>query len=144
MTELKQNLPKLGPYHSALNERQMQLVKLIKSGDVNLELKTAINQDIPGLRKKRIPFSVTPSTQRWVKPFTSIERNGVVNWGLARNWARFAFPILPLFWMFYIMQPTLHGTVYRQQFNNYQWESTYLKLTTVRPPPMEQSITRIA
>ena len=49
MTELRQNLPKLGPLHSSIHEKQMHIVDLIKKGEVKLELRVDINQNIPGL-----------------------------------------------------------------------------------------------
>ena len=95
------------------------MVNLIKSGDVKCEMKVNINMNIPGLRKKKVPFSKTPSSHRWIKPFHSYERNGVLNWSLARNWSRFAFPFLPLFWLMYMMQPMIHGNTYFKENNNF-------------------------
>ena len=144
MSELKQNLPKLGPQHSSLHEKQMHIVDLVKKGELKLELWCDINMNIPGLRKRAAPGAQLITSKRWWRPFHSFERNGVLNWGIQRNWVRFSWPFLPLFWCFYTMHPLLHGVVYKQQYNNYQWEGGYLKTTLARPPPMEQSLVRIA
>ena len=100
--------------------------------------------EIPGLRKKRTPFSASPSNQRWWAPFMSYERNGILNIGLSRNWVRLAFPLLPLFFFVYMWEPILHGTIYIQQYNNFQWEGVYYKFGSNRPVYTDNTITRLA
>jgi hypothetical protein len=51
--DLYQNLPKIGPAFSHIDEKQGQVVNMIKRYDVAPQLKVKINQDIPGLRKKK-------------------------------------------------------------------------------------------
>ena len=75
---------------------------MIKRYEVAPQLKVKINQDIPGLRKKPKAFGLKPTNTRWWASFTSYERNGILNIGLSRNWTRIAFPILPLFFYFYM------------------------------------------
>ena len=107
---------------------------MIKRYDVAPQLKVKINQDIPGLRKKKRAFSVKPTNTRWWSPFSSYERNGYLNIGLSRNWVRIAFPCVPLFFIMYMWQPLVHGTIYNQHYNNYQWEGIYYKYTANRMP----------
>ena len=117
---------------------------MIKRYEVAPQLKVRINQDIPGLRKKKKAFSAKPSNRRWWAPFTSYERNGYLNLGLSRNWTRIAFPMLPLFWMCYMWQPVIHGNIYNQHYNNYQWEGVYYKYSGVKMIYNDQTITRLA
>ena len=112
MSELSQNLPKIGPYHSSIHEKQMHIVELIKKGEVKLELRCDINQNIPGLRKKKHVGAMSAASQWWWKPFHSYERNGAMHWVTARNWARFVWPFIPLWFCFYIAIPMLHGNIY--------------------------------
>ena len=103
-----------------------------------------INRDIPGLRKKREPFCRKPTNRRWWSPFISYERNGILNVGLSRNWVRLVFPLVPLFFYFYDWQPLIHGTVYIQHHNNFEWESVYYKYQTSRMPMVDNTISRLA
>ena len=117
---------------------------MIKRYDVAPQLKVKINQDIPGLRKKKRAFSAKPTNTRWWSPFSSYERNGYLNIGLSRNWVRIAFPCVPLFFIMYMWQPIVHGTIYNQHYNNYQWEGIYYKYTANRMPMVDNTITRLA
>ncbi len=107
-------------------------------------MKVKINQDIPGLRKKKKAFSTKPSNTRWFSSFISYERNGYINVGLSRNWTRLAFPVLPLFFFVYMWEPLIHGHIYIHHFNNYQWETVYFKFGSTRPTYTDNTITRLA
>ena len=87
---------------------------------------------------------VTPSSHRWYRKFHSYERNGVMNWMLSANWTRIVFPCVFMFFCFYMIQPVLHGSIYINQYNMYQYEAIYAKLTWNRCPPAMQVLTRIA
>ena len=117
---------------------------MIKNYEVDPQLKVRINQEIPGLRRKNVPFSEKPSNKRYWAPFISYERNGLLNIGLSRNWTRLAFPILPVFFIIYMWEPLTHGHVYIQHFNNFQWEGVYYKYGSNRPLYTDQTITRLA
>ncbi len=117
---------------------------MIKRYEVAPQLKVKINQDIPGLRKKKKAFSAKPANRRWWASFSSYERNGILNVGLSRNWTRIAFPALPLFWMMYMWQPVIHGNIYNQHFLNYQWEGIYYKYTANKMSYTDNTITRLA
>ena len=142
--DIYQNLPKIGPAFSAIDDKQQQVVDMVKRFEVEPQMKIRINQDIPGLRKKKVAFSVKPANQRWWAPFISYERNGFLNVALSRNWTRIAFPFVPLFFFFYMWQPLIHGTIYIKHYNNYQWEGIYFKDTQNRLPYTDNTITRMA
>ena len=142
--DIFQNLPKIGPGFSHIDEKQQAVVNMIKRYEVAPQLKIAINQDIPGLRKKKKAFSVKPSNKRWWAPFASYERNGYLNVGLSRNWVRVAFPIMPLFFFMYMWQPIIHGTIYKDHYNNFQSEGVYYKFHANRPLYTDNTITRLA
>ena len=144
MTDLKQTLLKIGPQHSTIHEQQAEIVKLMKGFEIKAECHCTVNRNIPGLRKKNVPFLEKPVSGRWYRKFHSYERNGVLNWGLSANWVRIVFPIVPLFLFVYTIGPCLNGTQYIQQNCNYQWESVYPKFNGVRMPNMFSTITRIA
>ena len=144
MNDLRQTLPKIGPQHSSIHEKQAEIVKLIKNFEIKPQLHWMVNQNIPGLRKKNFPFSKRPASQRWFRPFHSYERNGCMNWHLSANWARIVYPLTFAFFAVYMMNPVMHGSIYIQQWNNFQWESVYPKLNWNRPPIMTQCITRVA
>ena len=112
--------------------------------EVKPQMICSVNQNIEGLRKKRVPFSNKPSTWRLWEPIHFFERNGAINFWLAKNWIRFAFPMIPAFFFMYIAQPILHGTVYVKHYNNYQWEAIYFKFSTNRHLMCDQTITRLA
>ena len=117
---------------------------MIKRYEVSPQMKIKINQDIPGLRKKNKAFSVKPVNKRLWAPFASYERNGYLNVGLSRNWTRLAFPILPMFFFMYMWQPLIHGSIYANHHNNYQWEGVYYKFSANRPLFTDNAITRLA
>ena len=144
MTDLKQNLTRIAPMHSTIHEKQKEVVKLIKNFEIEPVMHCNVNKNIPGLRKKSEPFIRKPSSHRWYRSFHSFERNGVLNWGVSANWTRFVFPTLILFWCMYTFQPVLHGSVYINQFNNFQHEAVYAKMNWNKTPIMTQCITRIA
>ena len=117
---------------------------MIKRYEVQPQLKVRINQDIPGLRKKKTAFSPKPANSRWWAPFSSYERNGILNIGLSRNWVRLCFPIVPMFLFTYMWMPVIHGTIYINHFNNYQWEGVYYKYSGNRMVYVDNTITRLA
>ena len=117
---------------------------MIKRYEVAPQLKIKINQDIPGLRKKKKAFGVKPSNTRWWAPFASYERNGYLNIGLSRNWVRISFPALAIIFMVYMWEPVIYGNIYNKHYNNFQWETVYAKFTTQRPVYTDNTITRLA
>ena len=139
-----QSLKKIGPRYSPIAEKQAQVVQMIKRYELKPEIKTNINLEIPGLRRKRVAFSCTPSHKRWWDPLSSMERNGMVNVFPQRNWARFIFPTVPMFFFFYMLQPAIHGTVYNKHYENFQTESVYHKYGSIRMPYCDNTISRLA
>lgn len=117
---------------------------MVKRYELRPELKTRVNLDIPGLRKKKTAFSAKPSNKLWWAPLGSLERNGMQNVFPARNWARFIFPAVPMFFFIYMMEPVIHGNVYYLYFNNFQWESVYHKYGSNRMVYTDNTITRLA
>ena len=117
---------------------------MIKRYEIKPELKTNINMDIPGLRKKKTAFSCTPANRRFWQPFGSLERNGMVNVFPSRNWPRFVWPAVPMFFFIYMLQPVIHGHIYRMHYNNYQAESIYHKMGAIRIIYCDNTITRLA
>ena len=142
--EINQNLKKIGPTYSTTGEKQAQVVQMIKRYEVKPELKCSINMNIPGLRKKKVAFAVKPNNKVWWQSWSSLERNGMLNVGLSRNWPRLMFPMVPMFFFFYSLQPVIHGTVYKQAYNNYQWETVYHKYGANRITYVDNTITRLA
>jgi hypothetical protein len=63
--EIHQNLKKIGPTYSTMAEKQAQIVQMIKRYEVKPELKCHINMNIPGLRKKKTPFSTKPNNKAY-------------------------------------------------------------------------------
>ena len=142
--DIYQNLPKIGPAFSHIDDKQQQVVNMIKRYEVAPQLKIKINQDIPGLRKKKKAFAARPANTRWYASFISYERNGFLNVGLSRNWVRVVFPLVPLFFFTYMWQPVIYGNIYNQHFNNFQWETVYFKYGSSRPVYTDNTITRLA
>jgi len=68
----------------------------------------------------------------------------MLNVGLSRNWPRLLWPMAPMFLFAYSLQPALHGTVYIQAYNNYQWETVYHKFGSNRITYVDNTITRLA
>jgi hypothetical protein len=117
---------------------------MIKRYEIKPELKANINMEIPGLRKKRVAFSTRPANKRYWSPLGSMERNGMVNVFPSRNWARFIFPTVPMFFFIYMLQPVIHGVIYMKHYNNYQWETVYHKYGSNQMPYCDNTITRLA
>ena len=115
---------------------------MIKRQEIKPQLECAVNQNIQGLRKKVAPFAKKPSTHRWYHPFATLERNGQLNVGITRNFVRFMFPIVPMFFFFYIGQPVIHGNIYVKHYDNFQWDSLYFKFSMNRPLFTDQTITK--
>ena len=109
--DIHQNLRQIGPNYSQTDEKQRQVVQMIKRMEIKPELRTRVNLDIPGLRKKKTPFSATPNNRRLWDSWSSFERNGMINVGLSRNWVRLIFPTVPVFFFIYMMSPVIHGNV---------------------------------
>ena len=105
-------MPKIAPTFSHTDEKQDQVVKLIKRFEVEPQLKVRINQNIPGLRKKKHAFGAKPNNRVWWSSFSSFERNGYINVGLSRNYVRIFYPLLPMTFLVYFMQPVVSGTYY--------------------------------
>ncbi len=137
-------MPKIGPGFSHVDEKQQKVVTMIKQYEVAPQMKVRINQDIPGLRKKKKAFGLKPANKRWWAPFASYERNGYLNVGLSRNWVRLAFPLVIPFFFVYMWQPIIHGTIYINHYHNYQWESVYYKYQGNRMVYTDNTITRLA
>ena len=142
--DLNQNLRQYGPNFSVTDEKQRQVVAMIKRFEVKPELRTRVNLEIPGLRKKKTAFAATPNNKYLWEKWSSFERNGMLNIGLSRNWVRLVFPAVPMFFFIYMWQPVLHGTVNNQHYMNYQWKGVYFKYGADRLPMVDTSITRIA
>ena len=142
--DLYQNLPKIGPQFSTMDEKQGQIVSMIKKYEIKPHLQVAVNQNIPGLRKKKVAFGRKPNNRSFFASWISYERNGILNIGLSRNWVRIAYPLVPAFFFVYMWNPIIHGVTYIQQYNNYQWETVYFKYGTNRPLYTDQTITRLA
>ena len=66
----------------------------------------------------------------------------MINIGITKNFVRFMFPFVPMFFFFFIAQPIIHGNIYIMHYNNFQWESIYFKFTMNRPLFTDQTITR--
>ena len=142
--EINQNLKKIGPTYSTTGEKQAQIVSMIKRFEIKPEIKCSINMAIPGLRKKKTAFSSKPNNKRLWQSFGSFERNGMLNVGLSRNWPRLVWPMVPMFFFAYMLQPVIHGTVYKQAYNNYQYETVYHKYGANRILYVDNTITRLA
>ena len=127
--DLHQKLKKIGPKWSTINEKQNQVVEMLKRGELKPEMKCRVNMDIQGLRKKSTPFAKKPNNKALWETWASFERNGMLNIGLSRNWVRLMFPFVPAFLMMYIGMPYMHGACYINHFNNFQWECVYHKFT---------------
>ena len=112
--------------------------------EVRPQMVCHINQDIPGLRKKRVAFAAKPSSQRYWNTWSSFERNGMINQGISRNYTRIMFPFAAAFMLFYVAQPLTHGNVYVKHYNNFQWDALYFKFSQNRPLFTDQTITRLA
>ena len=117
---------------------------MIKRYEVKTELRTRVNLDIPGLRKKKTPFAATPNNKRLWESLSSFERNGIINVGLSRNFVRFIFPTIPVFFFVYMASPVIHGQINNTAYMNYQWQGVYFKYGSDRLPMVDQSITRLA
>ena len=117
--DINQGLKKIGAQYSSIDEKQQQIVQLIKRQEVTAHLECKINKDIQGLRKKRVPFGLKPSNQRYWSPYSTLERNGMINVGITKNFVRLMFPFVPMFFFFYIAQPIIHGNIYIMHYNNF-------------------------
>ena len=61
--EIQQGLRKISAHHSSMDEKQQQMVQMIKRYEVKPQITCRINQDIQGLRKKRVPFGLKPNNR---------------------------------------------------------------------------------
>ena len=68
----------------------------------------------------------------------------MLNLMLSRNWARFVYPMVPVFFFVYCMKPLIQGNIDVKHYQNYQHESVYYKYGANRPVNGENTITRIA
>ena len=100
--DINLGLKAIAPAHSTIDEKQQQIVQMIKRYEVKPQLECLINQDIQGLRKKRIAFGAKPASHKWWAPFIGYERNGQMNWGISRNYTRVFFPFTAYFLMIYV------------------------------------------
>ncbi len=137
-------LQRIGAEYSSLDEKQKQIVQLIKRQEIRPQLNCSINQNIPGLRKKAVPFLAKPAHQRYWFPWATYERNGHVNIGITRNYSRLIFPTIAVFFMWYIAGPVVNGTIYVQQYDNFQHEAVYFKFTANRHLYIDQVVPRYA
>jgi len=91
-----------------------------------------------------VPFAIRPSNYRLWDRLGSYERNGMINQQLSRNWVRFIYPAVPMFFMIYLLQPVIYGIIQHDYYANYQWEGIYHKYGKDRMVYCDNTITRLA
>eukprot|EP00355_Strombidium_rassoulzadegani_P000557 CAMPEP_0168612772 /NCGR_PEP_ID=MMETSP0449_2-20121227/3095_1 /TAXON_ID=1082188 /ORGANISM="Strombidium rassoulzadegani, Strain ras09" /LENGTH=151 /DNA_ID=CAMNT_0008653359 /DNA_START=3 /DNA_END=459 /DNA_ORIENTATION=- len=74
--DINQGLKKIGAEFSSIDEKQRQIVQMIKRQEVKTRMIVNVNPDIPGLRRR---LGNRPTTYRMIHPFSTQERNGVLN-----------------------------------------------------------------
>lgn len=142
MEDIEQGLRKIGPRYSAIDDKRERVLRLLRNGQIKLEKPSPVKMNIQGLRLRG--SRPRPVTNRWFRPFFSYERNGILNWGVSMNYARFLFPIPPMFYLVYCLLPAMHGVTYEREYNNFQWEVIYPKMGIDNLPYSDSTITRIA
>ena len=143
--DINMGLKRIGPMYSSLDEKQKQITQMISRQEIRPTLNCSINQNIPGLRKKAVPFLTKPSTvaRAW-HPWATYERNGAINIGITRNYSRLVFPGVAIFLIYYVGGNINYGTIYVNWLNNFQHEAVYFKYTRNRHLNIDVSYGKVA
>ncbi len=125
-----QNLPKIGPVFSDMDEKQRMISEEIMEFRLRPELRMKINMNIKGLEKK---LTVTPQNPETLRLFGRLSSKGRAGWvyvNLMTN--SFRFIPIALYCTFYFYQGyrLINAKYYEQYENNNEWEAIYMKMQT--------------
>jgi hypothetical protein len=126
----KQNLEQIGPVYSTQDEKQRAIVKEILDLKIRPVMQININQNIPGLDKKKVIGMKNPATTRLWAPFAMYGRKGVKYFSHSYNISRFGVPAFTFLFYYYVAESYFRGTYYDKEFNNYENETCYFKMQT--------------
>jgi len=125
-----QNLPKIGPVFSTIDERQRILAEEILEQRIKPELKLKINLDIPGLeRKKELTFR-NVTTYRFTQKLSHYGKEGWKYIWIMPNCIKFFMPICGFMGYFYIYMRNMYQVYNGNETFNYEYETCYLKMQT--------------
>mmetsp|Transcript_59940 Transcript_59940/g.68148 ORF Transcript_59940/g.68148 Transcript_59940/m.68148 type:complete len:145 (+) Transcript_59940:47-481(+) len=124
------------------------LVELSKKSDLTLEQKRElfvrqniknlrlnpiegrINPNIPGLKIQ----ARAPNNNLWYRPAHTILRNGQLTWKSGVFGVKFAFTMFFTLVVWWNLQPMMHGHIYEDEFDNFQRNVVYDKLSCRNAP----------
>ena len=125
-----QNLAKIGPVFSTKDEKQRILADEILNLKFKPELKLKLNMNIPGLDRKKQISTRNPSTFRYFAPFSTRGKEGWVYIWTMPNIVRFWTPFISVLLLYYSGVSFTTQVYNNRDVNNYEWETTYVKMQT--------------
>lgn len=125
-----QNLPKIGPVFSTKDEKQRVISEEILSLKFKPELKLRLNMNIPGLDRKKQISTRNPSTFRFFAPLSTRGKEGWVYLWTMPNITRFWTPFMCVLLLYYSGESFVTQVYGHRDVNNYEWETTYVKMQT--------------
>lgn len=126
-----QNLPKIGPVYSTIDEKQRVIAEEILNYRIRPELKLKINLNIPGLERKKQISPMNPSTHRLIAKLSSRGKEGWYYLWIMPNCWRFAVPFFVTSFLYYAGESLISIAWWEKEYNNGEWITAYPKFQTI-------------
>lgn len=126
-----QNLKKIGPVYSTIDEKQRNITEEILNFKVRPELKVKLNMNIPGLERKKVMGVRNPGTYRYFTRLAMKGREGWIYIWTMPNITRFWTPFMCALLLYYAGQTLTFQVYYSKELNNMEWEGCYPKMQTI-------------
>jgi hypothetical protein len=125
-----QNLPKIGPVFSTIDEKQRLLSEQILDLRIKPELKLKINLAIPGLDRKKDITMKNVSTYRFTQKLSHYGKEGWKNVWIMPNSIKFLIPFCGGMFYYFVMMNRMYQVYNANETLNYEYETCYVKMQT--------------
>ena len=125
-----QNLPKVGPIYSTIDEKQRLIAEEIIEQRIKPELKLKLNLNILGLDRKRKITSLNPETRRFTARLSHFGKEGWTYIFIMPNSIKFFYPLMGAMAVFYVYQNHMTQVYNANEAMNYEFETCYMKMQT--------------
>jgi|LauGreDrversion4_2_1035121.scaffolds.fasta_scaffold1239491_1 hypothetical protein len=125
-----QNLPKIGPIYSSIDEKQRLISEEILEQRLRPELKLKINMNIPGLERKKAITAKNVETYRFTHRLSHYGKEGWKYIFTSPNSVKFFYPFCGLMFYYYSYSHHITQIYNANEALNYEYETAYLKMQT--------------
>lgn len=125
-----QNLPKIGPIFSAIDEKQRLLSEQILDLRIKPELKLKINMAVPGLDRKKNLTMKNVTTYRFTHPLSHYGKGGWKSVWIMPNSYKFFLPFCGGMAYYFGFMSKMYQVYNANEALNYEYETCYMKMQT--------------